>query len=69
MSRSSTLLGNRNAIGRHDVAQYMGMNMDRAEQIRRLYFNREYNQKQLSAMFGCTQGSISRIISGMVWMR
>jgi len=45
---------------------YKSMDKPKAERIRELYFNRfyRYTQKELSQMFGMTQSSISRIVSG-----
>jgi len=43
------------------------MNRARAEEIRRLYFSRTLNQRQLAERYGLRQHSISRIVSGLVW--
>lgn len=46
---------------------YRGMTQEKADEIRRLYFSRAMSQKQLSLHFQLSQGSISRIISGLTW--
>lgn len=46
---------------------YRHMSHDVAVQIRDLYFSRQFNQRELAAMFGIRQNSVSRIISGQVW--
>ncbi len=50
-------------------SHYRTMNKQRAEYIRELSFNKTnaYKQGELAKMFGMTQGSISRIVSGVVW--
>lgn len=47
---------------------YRNMTPAKAEEIRRLYFSREKKQAELAAMFGIRQNTVSRIISGMVWV-
>lgn len=46
---------------------YRSMTREKAQEIRRLYFSRQKNQRELGEMFGITQHSVSRIISGLVW--
>lgn len=43
------------------------MTPDKAEAIRRAYFNREAKQAELAARFGIAQNTVSRIVSGLVW--
>lgn len=43
------------------------MTREKASEIRRAYFAREANQRQLGERFGIAQHSVSRIISGQVW--
>jgi DNA-binding transcriptional regulator LsrR (DeoR family) len=38
-----------------------------AREIRRRYFEREMNQRQLAEAYGVRQNTISRIISEQVW--
>ena len=46
---------------------YRSMTKEKAQVIRRRYFSREATQAQLAEEYGLRQGSISRIVSGMVW--
>lgn len=43
------------------------MTREKAEEIRRRYFAREANQRQLAREYGIKQNSVSRIVSGLVW--
>ena len=45
------------------------MTPERANYIRKLYFNKynAFKQTELAKMFGISQGNISRIISGQSW--
>lgn len=52
---------------RQKKTHYKNMNQAKADEIRRLYFERKANQKQLAEMYGIKQNSVSRIISGLVW--
>jgi len=47
---------------------YRSMTPAKATEIRRRYFAREAKQAELAREFGIGQGSISRIISGQVWI-
>ena len=46
---------------------YRGMDRRKADLIRELYFVGKLKQHELGRMFGMTQGSVSRIVSGVVW--
>ena len=46
---------------------YKHMNPDKANAIRHLYFKERKKQREIAELFGIAQGSVSRIISGMVW--
>ncbi len=43
------------------------MDRKKAAEIRRAYFSREANQRQLGERYGIGQNSVSRIVSGLVW--
>ena len=47
---------------------YKTMNYAKAELMRSLYFSRQKKQAELAEMFGIRQGSVSRIVSGKVWV-
>ena len=47
--------------------EYKHMNPEKAREIRRLYFSDRLKQREIAARFGITQGSVSRIISGISW--
>lgn len=47
--------------------RYRHMDRAKADEIRRAYFAREANQRQLGERFGIGQNSVSRIVSGLVW--
>lgn len=49
--------------------RYRHMTPEKAAEIRRAYFAREANQRQLGERYGITQHSISRIVSGYSWSR
>ena len=67
MSRSESLRGNRNAVGRHTMTCYRGMTRERAEEVRASYAAGE-KQASLAERYGMTQGSVSRIVNGWVWI-
>lgn len=46
---------------------YRHMDYVKAERIRELYFSRKMKQTELAEAFGIGQGSVSRIVSGLVW--
>lgn len=48
-------------------SSYRNMNRAKADEIRRAYFAREANQRQLGERYGIAQNSVSRIVSGQVW--
>jgi DNA-binding transcriptional regulator LsrR (DeoR family) len=48
---------------------YRQMTAAKADEIRRAYFNREATQRELGERFGVTQHTVSRIVSGLVWVR
>jgi len=45
------------------------MTPEKAAEIRRAYFNREANQRELAEQYGIRQNSVSRIVSGLSWSR
>jgi DNA-binding transcriptional regulator LsrR (DeoR family) len=47
---------------------YRHMDRQKATEIRRAYFAREANQPQLAARYGIRQNTVSRIVSGLVWI-
>jgi len=49
-------------------SHYKNMNPDKAKDIRRLYFVEKLKQQAIADMFGIRQGSVSRVISGQVWV-
>jgi predicted transcriptional regulator len=50
-------------------SHYRHMNPAKAEEIRRAYFSREAKQADLARQHGVRQNTISRIVSGLVWVR
>ena len=46
---------------------YRNMDKRKADLIRQLYFVGKLKQADLARMFGITQGSVSRVISGLSW--
>lgn len=48
---------------------YRHMTPEKAEAIRRAYFNREAKQRELAERYGITQHTVSRIVSGLSWNR
>ena len=46
---------------------YRDMTPGQANQIRDLYFSRQFKQTELSVIYSMSQSSVSRIISGDVW--
>ena len=47
---------------------YRGMTPSQANQIRDLYFSRQFKQTELAVIYGISQGNVSRIVSGEVWL-
>jgi DNA-binding transcriptional regulator LsrR (DeoR family) len=43
------------------------MNQKKAEEVRHLYFKERKKQREIAEQFGITQGSVSRIVSGLSW--
>lgn len=43
------------------------MNPKKAKEVRRLYFKEGKKQREIAEKFGITQGSVSRIVSGLSW--
>lgn len=56
-------------MGPQTKRYYRNMTYEKAEEIRRRYFAREANQRELGEEFGIRQNSVSRIVSGIVWNR
>ena len=52
---------------RSPKSRYRNMTREIAAEIRRKYFAREANQRQLAEQYGIRQGSVSRIVSGLSW--
>lgn len=48
---------------------YRHMTPEKAEAIRRAYFAREANQRELAERYGIRQHTVSRIVSGLTWVR
>ena len=48
---------------------YRHMTAEKAEAIRRAYFAREANQRELAERYGVRQGTVSKIISEQTWSR
>ena len=48
-------------------SRYRNMDRKKAAEVRRVYFAREANQRQIAERFGIKQGTVSRIVSGQVW--
>lgn len=48
-------------------SHYKHMNLDKAEEIRAMYFKDRKKQREIAERYGLTQGSVSRIISGRSW--
>ena len=48
---------------------YRHMTLEKAEAMRRAYFAREANQRELAERYGVRQNTVSRIISGLSWSR
>jgi len=46
---------------------YRNMTFSKAQEIRYLYFIERKKQKEIAEQFQIRQGSVSRIISDMVW--
>lgn len=46
---------------------YRSMTPEKAKKIRLLYFREGKKQHEIAAMFGISQGNVSRIVSGKVW--
>ena len=47
---------------------YRHMTREKAQEIRQRYFSRQANQTQLAQEYGVKQHTISRIVSGQVWV-
>lgn len=47
---------------------YRNMDRMKAVEIRRAYFAREATQAELASRYGVRQNTISRIVSGLVWI-
>lgn len=52
---------------RGPATRYRNMTREKADEIRRAYFAREKNQRELAEEHGIRQNTVSRIVSGMVW--
>lgn len=48
---------------------YRNMTMEKAMEIRKAYFAREENQRELAERYGIKQSTVSRIISDLVWVQ
>lgn len=46
---------------------YRKMGPAKAEEIRVLYFKQKVKQKDISKIYGISQGNVSRIVSSQVW--
>lgn len=46
---------------------YRSMSEDIARQIRDLYFSRWFRQWEIARLYGISQSTVSRIVSGQVW--
>jgi DNA-binding transcriptional regulator LsrR (DeoR family) len=46
---------------------YRNMTPQIAREIRRRYFDRQMNQRQLADAYGIKQNTVSRIVSNQVW--
>jgi len=53
----------------HQKRWYRHMDHEKAEKIRELYLSRQFKQTELAQLFGVRQCTISRIVSGQVWVR
>lgn len=53
----------------HQKRWYRQMDYETAEKIRELYFTSKMKQTKLAQLFGVRQCTISRIVSGQVWVR
>lgn len=52
---------------RKPMSKYRHMNHEKAEEMRALFFCREFNRKELAQKFQVSQATVSRIISGLIW--
>lgn len=52
---------------RRPKTYYMNMTIEKAREIRRAYFAREANQRELAERYGIRQNTVSRIVSCLVW--
>ena len=57
------------AAPRGAKSRYRHMNAEIAAEIRRRYFAREATQAALGREYGIRQHSVSRIVSGLSWVR
>jgi len=48
-------------------SHYQHMTPEKAKEVRRLYFVERLKQWQIGELMGIQQGSVSRIVSGLVW--
>lgn len=48
---------------------YRNMTLQKAEEIRLMYFSRQLNQAELAKRYGIRQNTVSRIVSGITWAR
>ena len=46
---------------------YRHMTREKADEIRRAYFARDFKQRELAEKYMVKQNTVSRIISGKVW--
>ena len=44
------------------------MSMQKAREARRMYFQERRKQREIAAVLGCTQSTVSRIISDLTWL-
>jgi DNA-binding transcriptional regulator LsrR (DeoR family) len=59
----------KNCAKHYPKSHYRGMDHAKAAEIRRAYFAREANQAELARRYGIAQNTVSRIVSGLVWVR
>ena len=51
------------------MQKYKGMSREKADRIKQLYFTGNYRQADLASMYGVSQSTIARSISGQSWGR
>ena len=54
--------------GRRTPRKYLHMNMQKAREARRMYFQERRKQREIAEVLGCTQSTVSRIISDLTWL-